>query len=108
MIQVTESAVRKVRSLMEAEEDRNTAGLRLGVRGGGCSGFSYFMEFTGAARDDDVVYQCFGLPVYVDPRSHELLDGTQLDFNSGFEKHGFQWINPNEKSSCGCGLSFDI
>ena len=107
MITVTESAVRKVRSLMEEDPSQGDS-LRIGVRGGGCSGFSYFMEITQTGGDDDIVYDYHGLQVFIDPKSHGVLDGTELDFVSGLQHHGFQWRNPNEKSSCGCGLSFNI
>jgi iron-sulfur cluster assembly protein len=93
---------------MQAEGNGDTRGLRLGVRGGGCSGFSYFMEFAHDARAEDIVYEHFGLPVYVDPKSHAILDGTELDYVAGIQHHGFKWKNPNEASSCGCGLSFNI
>ncbi len=112
MVRLTESAVRKVRALIAAEAPgaggARPNALRVGVRGGGCSGYSYFMELAGEAAANDLVFESHGLPVYVDPKSHPVLDGTELDFVEGLQNHGFRWVNPNERSNCGCGLSFDI
>jgi iron-sulfur cluster assembly protein len=106
MITVTESAARMVRRIME-KEGRPDATLRLGVKGGGCSGFSYHMEFADTKRDNDLAYEYFGLPVVVDPRSLELLRGMVLDYEEGLNA-GFQWKNPNATKSCSCGESFSV
>jgi iron-sulfur cluster assembly accessory protein len=106
VITVTESAVRMVRRIME-KEGRPEALLRVGVKGGGCSGFSYHMEFTEAARDDDQHLAFHGLGVVVDPRSLEFLRGIVLDYREGINS-GFQWTNPNATKTCSCGESFSV
>ena len=106
MIQVTASAAQMVRRIMEKEQ-RGTAVLRLAVRGGGCSGFSYHMDFETAPRDDDQRYEFHGLPVVVDPQSLEFLRGMTLDYVDGLNS-GFKWVNPNATHTCSCGESFDV
>jgi iron-sulfur cluster assembly protein len=106
VITVTENAVRMVRRIME-KEGRPASLLRVGVKGGGCSGFSYHMEFTDAARDGDQRLEFHGLGVVVDPRSLELLRGIVLDYREGINS-GFQWTNPNATKTCSCGESFSV
>ena len=81
-------------------------GLRVGVRGGGCSGNSYFMEFCPAAEDGDEVYDTNGVKLVVDRRSLPLLEGTQIDFVDSLMGSGFKFNNPNVRHSCACGESF--
>lgn len=85
-----------------------TAGLRLGVRGGGCSGASYVIEFADKIRDRDLVFEFDGLKVVVDPKSLVYLRGSVLDYEVKLMSHGFKFQNPNEKKGCGCGESFGI
>jgi len=85
-----------------------TFGLRLGVRGGGCSGVSYAIEFTDKARGRDHVFEFEGLNVVVDPKSLIYLRGSVLDYEVKLMQHGFKFRNPNEKSGCGCGESFGV
>ena len=94
----------------KALQKRNTptAALRLGVRGGGCSGVSYAIEFSDKIRDRDHVYDFDGLRVVVDPKSLLYLRGSVLDYEVQLMQHGFKFQNPNEKSSCGCGESFSV
>jgi len=106
MITLTESAVRMVRRIME-KEGRSAATLRVGVKGGGCSGFSYHMDYETQPRDGDQRFEFHGLPVVVDPRSMELLQGMVLDYQEGINP-GFQWKNPNATKSCSCGESFSV
>jgi iron-sulfur cluster assembly protein len=106
VITVTESAVRMVRRIME-KEGHAGRWLRLGVKGGGCAGFSYHMQFDDAPRDGDAKYAFHGLDVVVDPRSLELLSGIVLDYHDGINT-GFEWRNPNATRSCGCGESFSV
>jgi iron-sulfur cluster assembly protein len=105
MITVTESAVRMVRRIMAKEAAGEL--LRIGVKGGGCSGFSYHMQFEAAPRADDTTYEFHGLRVLVDPRSRTLLQGIVLDYEEGLNS-GFQWRNPNATKTCSCGESFSV
>ena len=105
MITVTESAATKVKSLIEAEGDDALA-LRVAVRPGGCSGFSYEMFFDGDIAADDVATEVSGVRVVVDPASADLLQGAILDFKDGLQGAGFAIENPNATRSCGCGQSF--
>lgn len=106
MITVTEKAAKKALSL--AERDGKKPRLRLGVRGGGCSGMSYFYEFDEEERAGDNVWEVEGLTVVCDPKSMTFLDGTVLDFDTNLLKGGFRWSNPQAKRSCSCGESFTI
>ncbi len=85
-----------------------TAGLRVGVRGGGCSGASYVIEFADKIRDRDQVFEFDGLKIVVDPKSLVYLRGSVLDYEVKLMSHGFKFRNPNETKSCGCGESFGI
>ena len=107
MITVTDSAARKVKELLEAEGATDLA-LRVAVRPGGCSGFSYEMFFDGDFADDDETAQ-FGpdqVSVVVDPASAQLLLGATLDYKDGLNQAGFAIPNPKATRSCGCGQSF--
>jgi iron-sulfur cluster assembly protein len=95
------------RKLAEATEP--VIGLRVGVKGGGCSGYYYVYEFATKVREGkDVVYDFDGLTVVVDMRSLELLQGATLDWEQRLMGYGFKWINPNSKGDCGCGESFSV
>jgi iron-sulfur cluster assembly protein len=85
-----------------------TEGLRLGVRGGGCSGVSYAIEFADKIRQRDHVYEFDGLKIVIDPKSLVYLRGSVLDYEVKLMQHGFKFRNPNEKSGCGCGESFTV
>lgn len=106
-ILVTPKAVTKA---VEALAKRGTPGamLRLGVRGGGCSGFSYTIEFADEATARDRVFEFGPLKVAVDPKSLVFLRGTTLDYETKLMSHGFKLVNPNEKTACGCGESFTV
>ncbi len=101
---------RAVTKAKEALAKRGTpqAMLRLGVRGGGCSGFSYVIEFADEAGARDRVFEFDGLRIVVDPKSLVFLDGSTLDYETKLMGHGFKFVNPNEKTSCGCGESFTV
>jgi iron-sulfur cluster assembly protein/iron-sulfur cluster insertion protein len=105
VITVTESAATKVKSLIEAEGDENLA-LRVAVRPGGCSGFSYEMFFDSDIATDDIASDVSGVKVVVDAASADLLKGAILDFKDGLQGAGFAIENPNATRSCGCGQSF--
>ena len=105
MITVTESAATKVKSLIEAEGDDALA-LRVAVRPGGCSGYSYEMFFDADVADDDATADYSGVKVVVDSSSATLLEGATLDYKDGLQGAGFAIDNPNAQRSCGCGQSF--
>jgi len=106
-ITLTPAAVEYVRR-MRAKEEKEGHALRIGVKAGGCSGHSYFMGFTTERRAGDYVLECEGLRVYVDPRSLEILDGTEVDYQRGLLGAGIQFKNPRARRSCGCGESFSV
>ena len=105
MITLTDTAASKVKDLIEAEGEPNLA-LRVAVRPGGCSGFSYEMFFDTDVADDDNLTDYAGVRVVVDASSAELLQGATLDYKDGLQGAGFAIENPNAQRSCGCGKSF--
>jgi len=108
MIEISDVAARKIRTLM-AKQGIAEGGLRVGVKGGGCSGLSYTFAWEPAPRDGDHVFDGpDGAHVYVDPKSFAFLDGTTLDYDTSLVSKGFIFNNPNAKSSCGCGTSFSV
>jgi iron-sulfur cluster assembly accessory protein len=106
MLQLTPNAVGKVKEILDAQEPK-PAGLRIAVVGGGCSGFSYSMAFENKAGMLDKTYSFEGLNVFVDQASLLYLDGAEVDYVETFEGSGFKFNNPNVKSTCGCGSSFN-
>jgi iron-sulfur cluster assembly accessory protein len=105
MITLTDAATSKVAQLIQSEGEANLA-LRVAVRPGGCSGFSYEMYFDSEIGGSDVTASFGDIKVVVDADSAPLLDGAQLDYKDTLEKSGFEITNPNASSSCGCGKSF--
>lgn len=106
MITLTDTAAAKVKDLIEAEGEEGLA-LRVAVRPGGCSGFSYEMFFdTDIATDDVTAEYDGGVKVVVDPSSAQLLSGATLDYKDGLQQAGFSIENPNAQRTCGCGQSF--
>jgi iron-sulfur cluster assembly protein/iron-sulfur cluster insertion protein len=105
VITLTDSATTKVKELLSQEGD-DTLALRVAVRPGGCSGFSYEMFFDADRSDDDVQADFGGVTVLVDPTSAELLSGATLDYKDGLNQAGFAIDNPNAQRTCGCGQSF--
>ena len=106
MITLTATAAQEVKRLMEQEHKPNL-GLRLGVKGGGCSGLSYVLVLEDAApKPYDTVFEQEGIKVLVDAKSQLYLDGTTVDYKNGLMGGGFEFLNPNAKKSCGCGTSF--
>ena len=106
-ITLTANAVAKVKEIM-AQQNPGPAGLRVGVVGGGCSGFSYSMSFENGAGMMDKVFDMDGLKVYVDATSVMYLNGCVVDYVETLEGAGFKFENPNVKSTCGCGSSFSV
>lgn len=82
--------------------------VRFGVRGGGCTGYSYVFEYCDAPRDSDSVFEFGEVRLIVDPKSLKLLEGTVIDFETGIRGHGFSFDNPNVHRNCGCGESFTL
>lgn len=107
-IQISDSAVEEIKRLMTENNLPETAGVRVGVKGGGCSGFSYSLNFDVDQADGDVVIEMKGVRLFCDPKSMLYLNGTTLDYTSGLQGRGFQFQNPNATSTCGCGESFSV
>ena len=106
-ITLTTDAVREAKRMREKEGRPADAGLRVGVKGGGCSGLSYFLNFD-QKKEKDQEFEFEGLKVYVDPKSVLYLKGTTLDFMDTLQEKGFRFINPNANKTCGCGESFSV
>ena len=105
-IEISETAARKIRTLM-SKQGITDGGLRVGVKGGGCSGLSYIFAWEKEARFGDEVFQGpEGSRLYVDKKSLLFLNGTVLDYDTNLVSKGFVFNNPNAKTTCGCGSSF--
>lgn len=104
-ITLTSKAIEMTKKAI-AEEGLNDHGLRIAVRGGGCSGLEYALDFADTARPGDSIFEVEGLKVYIDMASLQFLKGTEIDYVSGLQGSGFKFKNPNAKRSCGCGHSF--
>lgn len=104
-IQLTAKAVEMVKKALE-EEGHPNHGLRVAVRGGGCSGLEYALDFAESARMGDSVFEFDGLKVFIDMASAQYLQGTEIDYVTGLQGAGFKFNNPNAKRTCGCGSSF--
>ncbi len=108
MIAVSENASRQIRKLLD-KQGMPQGGLRVGVKAGGCSGFSYVFAWEAGPRDSDAVFAgTEGARVFVDPRSLRFLEGTTLDYDTSLLSKGFIFQNPNAKATCGCGTSFAV
>ena len=107
-ITLTPKAVQMVKITREQEGIDPSFGLRVAVRGGGCSGFEYALDFDGEIRDTDYVLDYDGLKVVVDSVSARYLEGTTVDYVLGMAGTGFKFINPKATGTCGCGSSFAV
>jgi iron-sulfur cluster assembly protein len=106
-VQLTEKAATEVKRILEENKMEEGTVLRVGVAGGGCSGFSYSLQFDKSFDESvDSRFEFHGVPVVVDKKSALFLDGTTVDFYDGIEKRGFTFDNPNAVKTCGCGSSF--
>ena len=106
MITLTPTAIKEVKKLL-SEHPQKDIGLRVGVKGGGCSGLSYNLNFD-AQHQGDNIFDFEGTRVFVDPKSLLYLDGMTLDFSDSLQGRGFKFINPNASKTCGCGESFTV
>jgi iron-sulfur cluster assembly protein len=104
-IKVTPKAVEMGKKQL-IDSGQRPLGLRLGVKGGGCSGYYYVYDVANKVRERDLVYDFDGLTVVMDNRSVELLEGATLDWEQKLLGYGFKWLNPNATGDCGCGASF--
>ncbi len=107
-ITLSEKAAGEVRKIMKQNEIPETYGLRVGVRGGGCSGLSYQLGFDADTREGDKVFDLDGIRLFVDSKSLFYLMGCQIDFTDGLNGRGFTFNNPNATRTCGCGESFGV
>ena len=108
-VHVTPNAVKRIRVILAKEGIApEEGGLRLGVKGGGCSGLSYAIAFDSHPRERDRIFTFEGVRVFVDPKSFVYLNGMTLDYEETLMRQGFNFINPNSTRSCGCGTSFSV
>lgn len=108
MISITDKGAEKVREFLDAQQaDVALAGLRVGVRGGGCSGFQYQLAFD-EQRDSDLVFEDHGLKLLVDKESLQFVSGSIIDYQESLQGAGFKVENPNVVAACGCGSSFRV
>lgn len=107
-VTLTPKAVEMIKITREQEGIDPSHGLRIAVRGGGCSGFEYALDFEKEARDNDWVYELNGLRVFVDAVSARYLEGTSIDYVLGMQGAGFKFNNPKAAGTCGCGSSFAV
>lgn len=106
-IEITDSAVEEIKRLQE-KEGISAGGLRVGIKGGGCSGLSYNLGFESETRKGDKIFEREDVKLFCDLKSYIYLNNTVLDFDNGLMGKGFMFMNPNAKKSCGCGESFSI
>ncbi len=107
MIQVTDKAVTKIREILD-EENKSEAYIRVGIKGGGCSGFTYVLDIEEEKKETDQTYSFGDVTVVIDSKSVVYLAGTQLDYTDGLHGSGFVFNNPNATKTCGCGNSFAV
>jgi iron-sulfur cluster assembly accessory protein len=108
MVTLTDIAAEKVRAFIKTQEEVDgDVGLRVGVRGGGCSGFQYALALD-ERRQEDHVFDAQGIPIIVDPASMRYVDGSTVDYTESLMGAGFEVQNPNVVASCGCGSSFRV
>jgi iron-sulfur cluster assembly protein len=105
-ISLSETAAKEIKSIIKDQGLAENVGLRVGVKGGGCSGFSYVLDLTEANPDNDEVMESHGIRILSDRKSFLYLNGTEIDFKDEVMGRGFVFKNPNATSTCGCGSSF--
>ena len=107
-IKITERAAKEINKIKNENSIPDTYGLRVGVKGGGCSGLTYTLGFDIDAKEGDSVIEQNGIKLFVDGKSLFYLTGTELDFTDGLNGRGFVFNNPNATKTCGCGESFSV
>ncbi len=107
IVELTPAAVQAIKRQAK-KQGHEGALLRLGVRGGGCSGLSYVIKFDTHPRERDRIFEFDGVRVFIDPKSFVYLNGMTLDYEETLMRQGFNFINPNASRSCGCGTSFSV
>lgn len=106
---LTDTAAREIQKIIKEQElDASKVRLRVGVKGGGCSGFSYVLDLTENQKDTDEAFEQHGITIVCDPKSLLYLSGTRIDFRDEIMGRGFVFSNPNATTSCGCGSSFAV
>ena len=105
MITLSDSAAKRVKEMLEGSDH---VGLRPGVQGGGCSGFSYTLKFSDGPEPTDKIIEAKGVEIHVDKKSYLYLMGTEIDYVEENLQAGFKFVNPNAKRTCGCGESFSV
>ena len=107
-ISLTEKATNEIKRIMSENQVPDSYGLRVGVKGGGCSGFSYTLGFDAEAKEGDTTIEDGEVKLFIDGKSLFYLSGTELDFSDGLNGKGFVFSNPNATKTCGCGDSFGV
>lgn len=108
MITVSGRAQEEFKRIMREESNEGSRGIRIGIKGGGCSGFSYVMQFESEAREFDKVFNEEVVPLFIDAKSLVYLDNLEIDYETDLLNRGFKFVNPNAVKSCGCGTSFAV
>ncbi|MCH7772958.1 MAG: iron-sulfur cluster insertion protein ErpA [Bacteroidetes bacterium] len=107
-ISLTEKALTEIKRIMSENKVPESYGVRVGVKGGGCSGFTYTLGFDGEAKEGDTIIEDNEVKLFIDGKSLFYLSGTELDFSDGLNGKGFVFSNPNATKTCGCGESFGV
>jgi len=107
-VQISELAAQKIKYFAQKDGLDGNVGVRVAVKGGGCSGLTYDLDITNEERESDKIVEQHGVKVMVDKKSYIYLVGTELEFSDGLNGKGFVFVNPNAKKTCGCGTSFSV
>jgi len=107
-VNITGKAIEEVKKIMKDNNVPGNYGLRIGIKGGGCSGFSYTLGFDGEEKPTDTIIERDGIKLLIDMKSFLYLTGTEIDYTDGLTGRGFVFNNPNAKKTCGCGSSFGV